>query len=651
INSFFETRTMRAFNEPLTGAQGMRETLGIGLKAKDFTYAKIAEELPYVFVARMGQDQPIDAPSEDYSNVNYGGIVYKKTAIAFNFLMQYLGEEMMNKCMAAYFDEWKFKHPSPSDIEEIFEKTSGQNLDWFFGEMIKTTGAMNMTAVCLKSKDGKTRVKVRNTGSIKAPCSVQVFRNGELMDSNGKAILNEEANQSTAWIAPIEPGQTSEIELAFVQEGDIIKVNDVDGIPELDRKDNRISTQGIFPRVEPVHLGIFSGLENPRYSQMYVQPLVGWNNNNKWMLGFGFHNKTLPTKSFQWSVNPMYSFATNSMTGFARVEHNGRYVLWGVRGQSFADNSSPYDASQDVKSYNIFSPYLNVKLFNKRTRRDVTGSVSLNMFSMQQTIKGLNAAPFVKQTYVPGWGGPRTEHFRLSAEIFKRTIRSLFHFKSSFEMGEMNGYRLAQEHTAGWELTYMLDRQRKVYMRSYLANANGLYWGATGQSAAAGFDSNSPQNLMSSDYLYDGVFLGRGATSGLLSRQIMGTQGGLLSPTRQVTNGMMAAFNLQCDIPWKLPIRPYAGIVWMQNSRSVSDVELSSSVVKTNFDVRTLWNVGVAFPLIPKFLTVYMPLAYSSNIKKELEAREINFGRSIQFELNLPLIEPFGLIRNSLSGM
>ena len=89
----------------------------------------------------------------------------------------------------------------------------------------------------------------------------------------------------------------------------------------------------------------------------------------------------------------------------------------------------------------------------------------------------------------------------------------------------------------------------------------------------------------------------------------------------------------------------------MQNNRSVSDVELASSTLKTNFDVRTLWNVGVAFPLIPKFLTVYMPLAYSSNIKKELDARDINFGRSIQFELNLPLIEPFGLIRNSIGKM
>jgi hypothetical protein len=651
INSFFETRTMRKFNEPMTGAQGMRELFGIGLNGADYSYSRLTEELPYVFMARLGQDQPIDAPSEYYSEINYGGIVYKKTAIAFNFLMQYLGEDMMNTCMAAYFDQWKFKHPTPADIEEVFEKTSGQNLDWFFGDMVRTTGAMNMRAICTSSKKEGMRLKVRNTGSIKAPCSIQVFRDGQLIDSNGNSILKDDTNQSSAWIDPIAPGESAEIMLGFVQPGDIIKVNDIDAIPELDRKDNRISTTGIFPRVEPVHLGLFSGLENPRYSQMYLQPLVGWNNNNKWMFGVGIHNKTLPTKAFQWSLNPMYSIATNSMNGYARIEHSGRYLQFGVRGQSFADVASPYDASEDVKSYNLISPFVQIKLFGKRTRRDVSGNISFNMFSMQQTVKGINAAPFSKQTYVSGWGGSRTEHFRLSGEIFKRTIRSLFHFKSSFEMGEMNDYRLAQEHTAEWELTYLLERKRKVFFRSYLANANGLYWGATGQSAAAGFDSNSPQNAMSSDYLYDGTFLGRGATSGLLARQLMGTQGGLLSPTRQVTNGMMAGFNIQCDIPWKIPVRPYAGIVWMQNSRSVSNVELTSAPIKTNFEVRTLWNVGVAFPLLPKFLTVYMPLAYSSNIHKELDARDINFGRSIQFELNLPLIEPFGLIRNSIGKM
>ena len=109
----------------------VQKALGI----EDISYNYLTEVLPYLIAARFAADQPIEAGSDDYTNLNYGGIVYKKTALAFNYLMQYLGEEGMNACMAAYFESWKFKHPQPKDIREVFERVSGKNLSWFFARV------------------------------------------------------------------------------------------------------------------------------------------------------------------------------------------------------------------------------------------------------------------------------------------------------------------------------------------------------------------------------------------------------------------------------------------------------------------------------------------------------------------------------------
>ena len=64
--------------------------------------------------------------------MNYGSIVYKKTAAIFAFLRQYLGTEKFDKAMRQYFQDWKFKHPSPIDLQTSIERSCGEDLSWFF---------------------------------------------------------------------------------------------------------------------------------------------------------------------------------------------------------------------------------------------------------------------------------------------------------------------------------------------------------------------------------------------------------------------------------------------------------------------------------------------------------------------------------------
>jgi hypothetical protein len=245
------------------GKLDIQKLLGL----ENMSYSYLTEELPYLIAARIGEDQPIQAPSDDYTNLNYGGIVYKKTALAFNYLMAYLGEAEMNRCMAAYFEAWKFKHPAPEDLKEVFEKTSGKNLDWFFDDLILTVKRVDYAVRSGKSKDGVYSVKVKNRGQIASPFALEVIRNGQ--------------TKSTVWIEGIQPHSSTRTAIS-VEKGDLVKVNPMVGIPEYNRNDNTLRTEGIMRTVEPTKFRFLSGVDNPETSQLFWIPLVGWNEYNKW---------------------------------------------------------------------------------------------------------------------------------------------------------------------------------------------------------------------------------------------------------------------------------------------------------------------------------------------------------------------------------
>ena len=74
---------------------------------------KELQHIGYQFNASRNYDQPLKMGSKDFTSMNYGGMVYCKTGIGFHYLKAYLGEELFDNCMNEYFNQWKFKHPSP----------------------------------------------------------------------------------------------------------------------------------------------------------------------------------------------------------------------------------------------------------------------------------------------------------------------------------------------------------------------------------------------------------------------------------------------------------------------------------------------------------------------------------------------------------
>lgn len=104
------------------------------------------------------KDQPIKTSSEKFSTINYGIIAYYKTAQWMKVLEKYLGSDMFNKCMQAYYEQWKFKHPYPEDFKAVVEQTSGKNVDSIF---------YLLTQKGFLAKQGKKKIKLTGFFNLK----------------------------------------------------------------------------------------------------------------------------------------------------------------------------------------------------------------------------------------------------------------------------------------------------------------------------------------------------------------------------------------------------------------------------------------------------------------------------------------------------
>ena len=132
-----------------------------------------------------------DAKSDDQSTPSYryfpatgGSITYNKTALWLNTMERWLGWPAVQRVLSTHFARWKFRHPRPQDFFDIASEVTGQDLNWYFDQVYRSStvfdyGVQELTSV--RDRDQyRTAVVVRRYGDAYFPVDVDVrFRNGE----------------------------------------------------------------------------------------------------------------------------------------------------------------------------------------------------------------------------------------------------------------------------------------------------------------------------------------------------------------------------------------------------------------------------------------------------------------------------------------
>lgn len=612
INSFNESRYVETIylDKNLFGKWG-DNFVGKVFDLQQYKHKK-EYELMYLFSAAKNEDQAIETPSTEFTSMNYGGDVYSKTALAFDYLMTYLGESKMDNAMQRYFDEWKFKHPQPKDFREIMERSTKKDLNWFFDDVINSNKKLDYAIKFThQNPDGSWDIGVKNKAEIKGPIFIQGYKNNKLV---GEIMFEGFEGRQLLSFPP------STID-KFV-------IDSKEHMPEMNRNNNTIRTKGLFKKVEPIRLQLLGSLDNPDRTQLFFLPVIGWNNYNKNMLGMAFYNSILPQKKFEFVIMPMYSVNTKDLTGYGRLTYNifpknnvFQHVSIGATSTRYAYSNAPFDLN-----FNKIAPELTIKFKKKRATSPYTHTIRYRNINIIQDAYSVHVqvdSTSRKISYTPK--SIRKNYNDLTYTFSKSHVITPYTIKLNLQQGE-NMMKTAVTAT----YSRLFREKNKSFDIRFFA---GTFVGTDATDAGPYRFRLSGQRGYQ-DYLYDNIFLGRMETEGVYANQFTETDGGFkfYSPLGQ-TSKWITAVNLKSSLGnLMLPINFFADIGMTEyDGRSEETV---------------LYDAGVSISIIKNICEIYFPVLLSQGFKDYKEANDLKYSETIRFTLNLNLLNPFDMLKN-----
>ena len=134
----------------------------------------------YTSLANSGFEQPQTTHADRYEyNRAYGVTAYSKGAVFLAQLGYLIGQENLGNTLNRYFDEWKFKHPTPNDFIRIAEKVSGAELSWYLNDWTRTTNTIDYAVKGVSVEPETTLVTLERVALTPMPIEVKVdFKGG-----------------------------------------------------------------------------------------------------------------------------------------------------------------------------------------------------------------------------------------------------------------------------------------------------------------------------------------------------------------------------------------------------------------------------------------------------------------------------------------
>ena len=543
----------------------------------------------YLLSARANKDQSLSITSSDYSTINYGTIVYSKSAVFINYLRHYLGDEKMDEVMRAYFQAYKFKHPQPDDFFDVLENRTGEDFSWLQEDALRTTSKLDYKIGRVNKGDGERKLKIINRGYISGPVHLGFYKEEELTQE--------------FWIKGFRKDTVLNI-------GDDVDRAEIDPnwiMPEIKRDNNYSRLTGVFPRIEPLEISFLGKIENPKKNQVSWAPAVAWNVPNGAMLGLSVYNSILPVKKFNYLITPMYSVNRNQIVGVGEA-----YYM-------FTPTSSSFES-------------IDLGLKAKRFVRDTISSFDLNFTRIE---------PYVRFNFRPArYSGYWSQELTLSTvivqndnfngtkksiqnEVFSRANYTVNYkhpaFRSSFS-GDVEHFdeflKASLQINNRWRITEDL----RLYSRVF--GGHFLYNNATDPKYNWRMDGQTGRN----DYAFDAMLFDRGKSNAVFDNQFVSTHGAFKVPTANgSSNNSLLAYNAELSYG-KFPIGLFGDIGYSNNSVLVSDA-------------------GLYIRLVQDIFKVYFPLVYSSNIQSEIDANGYNFGDLVRFQIDFKKINILDLRR------
>jgi aminopeptidase N len=129
----------------------------------------------YYKLVESGKEQPQTTHGDRYDeNRPYSISSYIKGSIFLTQLIYVIGQDNLEKTVKKYYQDFKFKHPTPNDIKRTAERVSGANLDWYLVDWTQTLNTIDYGIKDVKENGDKTAVILERIGRMPMPIDLLV---------------------------------------------------------------------------------------------------------------------------------------------------------------------------------------------------------------------------------------------------------------------------------------------------------------------------------------------------------------------------------------------------------------------------------------------------------------------------------------------
>jgi len=134
----------------------------------------------YYNLANSGKEQPLTTQGDRFDvNRSYSIAAYYKGAIFLTQLEYLIGKENLQKTVKRYYNDFKFKHPTPNDITRTAERVSGAELGWYKTDFTETLNTIDYGIKSVTDNGEKTQVTLERIGRTPMPIDLVVeYTNG-----------------------------------------------------------------------------------------------------------------------------------------------------------------------------------------------------------------------------------------------------------------------------------------------------------------------------------------------------------------------------------------------------------------------------------------------------------------------------------------
>jgi hypothetical protein len=570
VNTFFQNQIMDKYKSQnnFLNHISFRQWLG-----------SFNDQLISQYNARNGNAQSLNLTSEAFTDANYGNIVYVKGPLLFAFLKETIGEDLYEFCIKNYYEEWKFKHPLPKDMQISFEKTAQMDLSWFFDELLNE----NFEVDIVVRKGQLIRVKG-------APKLEAYYRKNPQSIYNQNGYLQEQKFYNNG------------------QKKTFLKLS--------------------LPYQAP---------SNKAVLHFNVLPAIGYNFYDKLYLGALVTNQNLFKRNIQLTGLSAYSFYTKRWVGYGQLnllllrnKSVFKSLETGIQGQSFGINTF-----STANQYSRINPYLKLKF--KHQKFDIINSgIDLNFYhtDLMNRSKDLidSIGQIIKIVFNPYLFNyiKLNYHYEMSHAIipFKLSVFAEHGYSQQSLSSAANYIKVGFMG----DLKYYFSKGNKHYKMRVFA---GKFLNTSGNISRQNFFLSA--NTGRQDYLYEDVLLGRSegySDNNIFGQTLINRNGNMrINLPLSGTDRWMIAMNNELTLPGKLPFNIFYDLGVFE-----TPVTTNNNVIR--YGKATQYGVaGISIPIIQDIFEIYYPFIYSKSIK-EIYTINVLDANNIMIKLNLNINQP-----------